>query len=135
MPPHGGFAIGLERLTCQVLNPASVRQAVLYQRDRPKISPRSGRIRRYGILPHVGKEPMRITWILAAVLTSSGVVSAQNNTADQWSQPFPPHKIVGNLYYVGSSELASFLITTPDGNILINSDFERTVPVIRAAVE
>jgi metallo-beta-lactamase class B len=60
---------------------------------------------------------------------------AQNNTADQWSQPFPPHKIVGNLYYVGSSELASFLITTPDGNILINSDFERTVPVIRVAVE
>jgi metallo-beta-lactamase class B len=60
---------------------------------------------------------------------------AQNNTADRWSQPFPPHKIVGNLYYVGSSELASFLITTPDGNILINSDFERTVPVIRVAVE
>ena len=63
----------------------------------------------------------------------AALLSAQNNA--DWSQPFPPHKIVGNLYYVGSSELASYLITTPEGNILINSDFEQTVPVIRAAVE
>jgi nondiscriminating aspartyl-tRNA synthetase len=39
MPPHGGFAIGLERLTCQVLNLPNVRQAVLYPRDRYKIAP------------------------------------------------------------------------------------------------
>ena len=39
MPPHGGFAIGLERLTCQVLNLANVRQAVLYPRDRYKLTP------------------------------------------------------------------------------------------------
>lgn len=52
-----------------------------------------------------------------------------------WNKPFPPHKIAGNVYFVGSSELASFLITTPQGNILINSDFEATVPVIRAAIE
>jgi len=80
---------------------------------------------------------MRIRRILASTVLGLCVVAllpAQNN-ADQWSQPFPPHKIVGNLYFVGSSELASFLITTPDGNILINSDFERTVPVIRASVE
>ncbi|HEV3334348.1 MAG TPA: subclass B3 metallo-beta-lactamase [Bryobacteraceae bacterium] len=77
-----------------------------------------------------------LTSIVAGVLSTCGatVLSAQNN-ADQWSQPFPPHKIIGNLYYVGSSELATYLITTPDGNVLINSDFERTVPVIRAAVE
>jgi len=72
---------------------------------------------------------------LLLALSALPLLTAQNNTADQWSQPFPPHKIVGNLYYVGSSELASFLIVTPDGDILINSDFERTVPVIRAAVE
>ena len=52
-----------------------------------------------------------------------------------WSKPFPPHKIAGNIYYVGSEQLATFLIVTPQGNILINSDFEATVPVIRAAVE
>jgi nondiscriminating aspartyl-tRNA synthetase len=39
MPPHGGFAIGLERLTCQVLNLANVRQAVLYPRDRYRLTP------------------------------------------------------------------------------------------------
>ena len=39
MPPHGGFAIGLERLTCQVMNLPNVRQAVLYPRDRYKVTP------------------------------------------------------------------------------------------------
>jgi len=39
MPPHGGFAIGLERLTCQVLNLPNVRQAALYPRDRYKVTP------------------------------------------------------------------------------------------------
>ena len=39
MPPHGGFAIGLERLTAQVLNLPNVRQAVLYPRDRYKLTP------------------------------------------------------------------------------------------------
>jgi metallo-beta-lactamase class B len=52
-----------------------------------------------------------------------------------WNKPFPAHKIVGNMYFVGSEQLGSFLITTPQGHILINSDYEETVPVIRAAVE
>src|SRR5689334_20189627 len=40
---------------------------------------------------------------------------------------FPGHKIIGNLYYIGTVTLSSFLITTPQGNILINSDYEETV--------
>ena len=48
---------------------------------------------------------------------------------------FTPHKIIGNVYYVGTRSLASFLFTTPEGHILINSDYERTVPVIRDSVE
>lgn len=52
-----------------------------------------------------------------------------------WNKPFPAHRIVGNVYFVGSEQLGSFLITTPEGHILINSDYEETVPVIRAAVE
>mgnify|MGYP001282069707 CR=1 FL=1 len=58
--------------------------------------------------------------------------------ADQpagWMEPFPPHKIAGNLYYVGSKDLASFLIATPEGHILINSSFEESVPLIRASIE
>jgi metallo-beta-lactamase class B len=53
---------------------------------------------------------------------------------DQTSQ-FPPHKIIGNIYYVGTRTLSSFLITTPQGNILIDSTYERNVPVIRKSVE
>ena len=54
---------------------------------------------------------------------------------DQFNKPFPPYKVIGNIYYVGSQSLASFLFVTPQGNILLNSCFEKTVPVIRASVE
>ena len=53
---------------------------------------------------------------------------------DQTTQ-FPPHKIIGNLYYVGTKTLSSFLIVTPQGNILINSTYERNVPTIQKSVE
>jgi metallo-beta-lactamase class B len=48
---------------------------------------------------------------------------------------FPPHKIVGNLYYVGTQSLASFLVATPEGHILINTDWEDAVPAIEKSVE
>jgi metallo-beta-lactamase class B len=50
-------------------------------------------------------------------------------------EPFPGHKVIGNVYYVGSKDLASYLITTPEGHVLINSGFEETVPLIRKSVE
>jgi len=50
-------------------------------------------------------------------------------------EPFPAHRVIGNVYYVGSKQLASYLITTPEGHFLINSSFEETVPLIRVAVE
>jgi metallo-beta-lactamase class B len=54
---------------------------------------------------------------------------------EQFNKQFPPHKIIDNIYYVGSESLASFLFVTPQGNILLNSCFEATVPVIRSSVE
>ena len=48
---------------------------------------------------------------------------------------FPPHRVIGNVFYVGSKDLASYLITTPEGHILINTGFEETVPLIRGSVE
>ena len=48
---------------------------------------------------------------------------------------FPGHRVVGNVYYVGSKDLATYLITTAEGHILINSGFEQTVPLIKASVE
>ena len=56
-------------------------------------------------------------------------------TPDQFNKQFPPHKVIDNIYYVGSESLASFLFVTPAGNILLNSCFEATVPVIRSSVE
>jgi metallo-beta-lactamase class B len=53
----------------------------------------------------------------------------------EWLQPFPPFRIAGNLYYVGSADLASYLIATPQGLILINSSFEPSVPLIRKSIE
>lgn len=51
-----------------------------------------------------------------------------------WTEPFPPFRIAGNLYYVGSLGLASYLIVTPQGNILINSDTEKNVPLLKASI-
>lgn len=53
----------------------------------------------------------------------------------EWLEPFEPFKIAGNLYYVGTKGLANYLITTPKGHILINSDLEENVPQIKASVE
>ena len=66
-------------------------------------------------------------------LSCSVVVVAQRNP--DWTEPFPPHKIIANIYYVGSKDLASFLITTPQGHILINSNLESSVPSIKQNVE
>jgi len=55
-------------------------------------------------------------------------------TREQMFRAFPPHRIVGNVYYVGTESLASFLVTTPEGHILINSNFEANVPVIQESV-
>jgi metallo-beta-lactamase class B len=56
-------------------------------------------------------------------------------TNPDWLKPFPPFRIAGNLYYVGSQDLASYLVATPQGLILINSDLEANVPMIRKSVE
>jgi len=52
-----------------------------------------------------------------------------------WNDPFPPHKVMDNLYYVGTTQLSSFLLTTDAGHILMLSNYETSVPVIKAAVE
>ena len=52
-----------------------------------------------------------------------------------WTKPFPPFRIAGNLYYVGSEDLASYLIVTPKGDILLNSNLDSSPPLIRKSVE
>src|SRR5262245_13922601 len=62
-------------------------------------------------------------------------VAAVGQGQSEWYEPFPAHKVAGNVYYVGSKDLATFLITTSEGHILINSGFDRTVPLIQKSVE
>jgi metallo-beta-lactamase class B len=52
-----------------------------------------------------------------------------------WTTPVPPFRIADNLYYVGSQDLASYLVVTPKGNILINANLVTSPPQIRASVE
>jgi metallo-beta-lactamase class B len=70
---------------------------------------------------------------LISLLILDTRTSAQNDP--DWTAPFPPFHIAGNLYYVGSKGLANYLIVTPEGNILINSDLEANVPLIQDSIE
>jgi metallo-beta-lactamase class B len=69
------------------------------------------------------------------ILVLAGVASTFAQANPDWTEPFPPFHIAGNLYYVGSKGLANYLVTTPQGNILINSDLEVNVPIIQASIE
>lgn len=76
---------------------------------------------------------MRLTIALAALLAVAGTLAAQDSP--DWTEPFPPFRIAGNLYYVGSKGLANYLITSPRGHILINSDLEASLPLLQSSVE
>ena len=52
-----------------------------------------------------------------------------------WNRDYPPFKVIGNIYYIGSNAVAQFLIATPAGHILLDSGFEASVPRLRAHVE
>src|SRR5438094_2106262 len=67
--------------------------------------------------------------------TPRSILARNMGTPEDQSTAFPPHKIIGNIYYVGTRTLTSFLVTTPQGAILINSTYERNVPVIQKSVE
>ena len=69
---------------------------------------------------------------VACLLTLRLAAAAQ---PEAWYEPFPAHRIVGNVYYVGSKDLACYLVTTSDGHFLINTGFDETVPLIRGGVE
>jgi metallo-beta-lactamase class B len=72
---------------------------------------------------------------LALFLAGSAPRSIAAQASADWTEPFPPFRIAGNLYYVGSKGLANYLITTPQGHILINSDLEANVPLLKASIE
>ena len=80
----------------------------------------------------LGKITGGVLGLIAILAMAAASLSAQQPS---WTEPFPPHRIAGNLYYVGSKDLASYLIVTPQGNILINSSLESSPPLIRKSIE
>ncbi len=69
---------------------------------------------------------------LIFILAFAVGLAAQEGTS--WTKPFPPHRIAGNLYYVGSEGLASYLVATTQGLILVNSSLKASVPLIQRSV-
>lgn len=72
-----------------------------------------------------------------AALVLSAPPSRQwvNNLFNAWKAPVPPRRLVDNIYYVGAIGVSSYLLTTPEGHILIDTGFEDTVPIIQRGVE
>jgi metallo-beta-lactamase class B len=77
---------------------------------------------------------MRATTVSGFIsfLMSATALLAQGNP--DWHREFPAFKIAGNLYYVGTADLAVYLINTPEGHILINTDFKQDVPLIKKSI-
>jgi metallo-beta-lactamase class B len=73
-------------------------------------------------------------WLVAAGVIAAAAAAHAQETPD-WTRPFPAFKLIGNVYWVGTYDLSTFLITTPQGNILVNSGLKRTVPQIADGIE
>jgi metallo-beta-lactamase class B len=78
-------------------------------------------------------------WLMGSLVALALVCCASQagvpGKMQQWNRPFPPYQVIGNVYYVGTNEIAQFLITTSAGHILLDSGFEASVPRLRENVE
>ena len=77
---------------------------------------------------------MRKFLALFLVAFAPAALAQKDAAARGRNQPVEPFRIVGNIYYVGASDITSFLITTPKGHILIDGGFEETAPIIEANI-
>lgn len=73
--------------------------------------------------------------LTVVILLTGYFADAQADTHPEWSAPYQPFRIAGNLYYVGTRDLACYLITTPKGNILINTGLANSVKMIKKNIE
>lgn len=79
---------------------------------------------------------MKIAKLTATLLTLSFFVFSQTNQHDRdANQPIKPFRIAGNLYYVGSSDMASYLITSPAGHVVLDGGFAETAPQIESNIK
>lgn len=83
---------------------------------------------------------LKRTLLLISLLFVNFLASAQKviepaNSHPEWSKPTQPFQIAGNLYYVGTYDLACYLVVTPKGNVLINTGIAGSLPMIKANIE
>src|ERR1700722_12520954 len=92
-----------------------------------------------GLCPRPPSRLARMRLLLAApVLAMLPCVFGQSGQIPvnpDWVKPFPAFRMIGNVYWVGTYDLSTYLITTPQGHILINTGLPQTVPQIKAGVE
>ena len=88
-------------------------------------------LRRASLLP---VQSLRIK-LLALLLAALAAVCGQAQLNPDYTTPIAPFRIADNLFYVGTRDLASYLITTPAGNILINANLQSSPPLIRASIQ
>lgn len=61
-------------------------------------------------------------------------IAAMAQSPNKGNNPIPPYKVIGNIYYVGADDITSYLITTPQGHIVINAGYEDTAPIVEAGI-
>jgi metallo-beta-lactamase class B len=74
---------------------------------------------------------MKSVLLVVTLLFSIGSFAQSDPTWRSWNQPVEPFRIVGNIYYVGASDIASYLITSPSGHILLDGGFVESAPIVR----
>ena len=72
---------------------------------------------------------------LSALLFAAFACDAVGLGNPAWTEPFAPFRVAGNIYFVGTRGVSSFLLTTPDGHILLDTGLQQTLPQVRANVE
>lgn len=84
--------------------------------------------------PSLGtRQRVLLLWLF--LLTGCAGQAGVPGNMQHWNRPFPPYRVIDNIYYVGTNEIAQFLITTPAGHILIDTGFEASVPRLRENIE
>jgi metallo-beta-lactamase class B len=81
-----------------------------------------------------------LRWRISTVVSCFAAVllagrAADGQSPEAWTRPFPPFKLIGNIYWVGSYDLSTYLVATPQGHILINTGVGDTAQQIKASVE
>ena len=69
-----------------------------------------------------------------AIAAALSLLGAPAMAASEYEVPFPAHHVVANIYFVGTKGQANYLITTPEGNILVNSGLETTLPMTKQSI-